>query len=88
METLGAFTLETLVQLVSAGYGSTLVPALSVHGGWMTASGVIARKLEIPEAKRRIRMVYRHSFPQPQALEALAEIIKDNLPNTVNVISK
>lgn len=88
METLGAFTLETLVQLVSAGYGCTLVPALSVHGGWMTASGVIARKLEIPEAKRRIRMVYRHSFPQPQTLKALAEVIKDNLPNTVNVLQK
>ncbi len=88
MESLGAFTLETLVQLVAAGYGCTLVPALSVHGGWMTASGVIARKVEIPEAKRRIRMVYRQSFPQPLTLNALAEVIKDNLPNTVYVVSE
>ena len=88
MESLGAFTLETLVQLVSAGYGCTLVPALSVHGGWMMASGVIARKLDIPEAKRRIRMVYRNSFPQPQTLNALAEVIKEQLPNTVHVVLK
>lgn len=88
VETLGAFTLETLVQLVAAGYGCTLVPALSIHGGWMTASGVIARKLDIPEAKRRIRMVYRNSFPQPQTLKALADVIKTNLPNTVHILGK
>ena len=88
MESLGAFTLETLVQLVSAGYGCTLVPALSVHGGWMTASGVIARQLDIPEAKRRIRMVYRNSFPQPQTLNVLAQVIKGKLPNTVKLISR
>jgi LysR family hydrogen peroxide-inducible transcriptional activator len=88
MESLGAFTLETLVQLVSAGYGCTLVPALSIHGGWMTASGVIARQLDVPEAKRRIRMVYRNSFPQPQTLKVLAEVIKNNLPNTVHLVSK
>jgi len=85
MESLGAFTLETLVQLVAAGYGCTLVPALSIHGGWMTASGVIARKLEIPEAKRQVRMTYRKSFPQPQTLMALEEIIRENLPNTVHL---
>jgi LysR family hydrogen peroxide-inducible transcriptional activator len=88
MESLGAFTLETLVQLVAAGYGCTLVPALSVHGGWMIASGVIARQLDVPEAKRRIRMVYRKSFPQPQALKVLAEVINSNLPNTVKLLSK
>jgi len=88
MESLGAFTLETLVQLVSAGYGCTLVPALSVHGGWMTASGVIARQLDVPEAKRRIRMVYRNSFPQPQTLNVLAQVIKDKLPNTVKLVSR
>ncbi len=88
MESLGAFTLETLVQLVAAGYGCTLVPALSVHGGWMTASGVIARQLDVPEAKRRIRMVYRNSFPQPQTLNVLADVIKNNLPNTVDIVSK
>ena len=88
MESLGAFTLETLVQLVAAGYGCTLVPALSVHGGWMIASGVIARQLDVPEAKRRIRMVYRKSFPQPQALKVLADVINSNLPNTVHLVSK
>jgi LysR family hydrogen peroxide-inducible transcriptional activator len=88
METLGAFTLETLVQLVAAGYGCTLVPALSIHGGWMTASGVIARKVEIPDAKRQIRMVYRNSFPQMQTLHAFASVIKTHLPNTVHVINE
>jgi LysR family hydrogen peroxide-inducible transcriptional activator len=87
IETLGAFTLETLVQLVAAGYGCTLVPALAVHGGWITASGVIARKLAVPEAYRCVRLVYRQSFPQSQTLAALAEVIWDHLPNTVQRVA-
>jgi LysR family hydrogen peroxide-inducible transcriptional activator len=87
IETLGAFTLETLVQLVAAGHGCTLVPALAVHGGWITASGVIARKLEVPGAYRSVRLVFRQSFPQSQTLSALAEVIWDYLPNTVQRIS-
>ncbi|MCP3868614.1 MAG: LysR family transcriptional regulator [Gammaproteobacteria bacterium] len=86
MEELRAFGLETLIQLVSAGFGCTLVPALTINGSWMTGSGVVARKLEIPEAFRCIRLVYRSSFPRTQALEALIQVIRANLPNTVQVL--
>ena len=85
MEDLRAFGLETLVQLVAAGFGCTLVPALSIHGSWMTSTGVIARKLEMKDAFRRIRLVYRASFPRYQALIALSKVINDTLPNTVRI---
>lgn len=80
---LRAASLETLLQLVGAGYGSTLVPALAMQGSWMTGSGIIARKLDIKDAYRTVRLVFRKTFPRKQALEALAEVIKKNLPNTV-----
>lgn len=82
-ENLRAYGLETLIRLVSAGHGCTLVPALAVLGTWLSGSGVIARKLDIPGARRRVRMVFRNTFPRRPALQALAEVIRDSLPNTV-----
>jgi LysR family transcriptional regulator, hydrogen peroxide-inducible genes activator len=80
---LHAASLETLLQLVGAGFGCTLVPALAVRGPWMTDSGIIARQLEKPGAGRRVRLVYRKSFPRRAALEAFAGVILERLPNTV-----
>lgn len=88
MGDLQAASLETLLQLVGAGFGSTLVPALAIRGSWMTDSGIIARKLDLPDTYRRISLAFRHSFPRRQAIEALADVIQENLPNTVKVIKR
>jgi len=84
---LRAASLETLLQLVGAGYGSTLVPALAMTGSWTTGSGIIARKLDVKDAYRTVRLVYRRSFPRVSAVEALAEVIRGRLPNTVKKVS-
>jgi LysR family hydrogen peroxide-inducible transcriptional activator len=83
MADLRASSLETLLQLVGAGFGSTLVPALAMRGSWTTDSGVVARKLEFAGAERRVSLVSRRSYPRKQALTALAEVIMQHLPNTV-----
>jgi LysR family transcriptional regulator, hydrogen peroxide-inducible genes activator len=83
MADLRAASLETLLQLVGAGFGCTLVPALAVRGAWTTDSGIIARKLGLKDAYRRVQFVYRKTFPRKQAIEALAEVIRKQLPNTV-----
>ena len=88
MGDLQAASLVTLLQLVGAGFGSTLVPALATQGSWMADSGIIVRKLELPDTYRRISLTYRCSFPRRQALEAFAEIIRDNLPNNVTLIKR
>jgi LysR family hydrogen peroxide-inducible transcriptional activator len=80
---LRAASLETLLQLVSAGYGSTLVPALAMQGSWMTGSGIVARKLDIKDAFRTVRLVFRKTFPRQEAIDILTKVIKTNLPNTV-----
>jgi LysR family hydrogen peroxide-inducible transcriptional activator len=81
---LNASSLDTLVQLVGMGLGVTLVPALSVHGGRLAVDGVVLREVEIPDAYREIRLVYRSSFPRLSALKLFADIVCDVLPNTVN----
>jgi LysR family hydrogen peroxide-inducible transcriptional activator len=83
MSDLQASSLETLLQLVGAGYGCTLVPALATRGSWMTDCGVIARKLELPDTYRSISLAFRHSFPRKQILTAFADLICNHLPNTV-----
>jgi LysR family hydrogen peroxide-inducible transcriptional activator len=82
---LRAASLETLIQLVGAGYGITLLPALAMRGSWSSGSGVVAQPLAMPNASRRVSLVFRHSFPRRPALESFARIITDNLPNTVSI---
>ncbi len=83
MANLRASSLETLVQLVAAGYGSTLIPALALTGNWMSGRGVITRSLHLPNTWRDISLYYRKAYPRQAALTALAGVIQANLPNTV-----
>lgn len=83
MADLRAASLETLLQLVGVGFGCTLIPALAIRGGWMADSGIVVRPLDLPDAYRRISLVYRRSFPRRRALAAFADIVCDYLPDRV-----
>lgn len=83
LDDLRAASLETLVQLVGAGFGCTLVPALSLGSSWSTDTGVVLREVHMANAERRVRLIARRTFPHRQALEALAELVRAHLPNTV-----
>jgi LysR family hydrogen peroxide-inducible transcriptional activator len=76
-----ASTLETLVNLVAAGYGTTLLPALAADS--FRAREVVLRPLA-GKSSRTIRLVSRPGFPRPQALRALERVIRKavsgNLP--------
>lgn len=82
---LRASSLETLIQLVGAGYGITLIPALALHGAKKLASGVEAQPLSMANASRRVVLVYRHSYYRTAALQALAHVITRCLPDRVLV---
>jgi LysR family hydrogen peroxide-inducible transcriptional activator len=79
---LRAASLDTLLQLVGAGMGATLLPALALRSA---GAGVVTRPLEVPDAYRRVSLVWRRSFPRVAAVEALAGVILAHLPNTVRV---
>ena len=68
-----AATLETLVNLVAAGYGCTLIPALAADS--LRGRGIVLRSLAGGSA-RTIRLVSRPAFPRPQALRAIETVIR------------
>ncbi len=68
-----AATLETLVHLVAAGYGATLIPWLAVSS--LKRQGVVSCSLR-GQPFRTIRLVSRPGFPRPHALRALEQIIR------------
>ena len=78
-----ASSLQTLIQLVSADYGITLLPALAMGGSLMSGTGVVAQPLENNSASRTVSLVYRRSFPRTRALGAFSDLTRNNLPNTV-----
>lgn len=71
-----AATLETLVHLVAAGYGATLIPWLAKDS--LGRLGVVARSLA-GASHRVVRLVSRPGFPRPQALRALERVVRHEL---------
>ncbi|HET6170711.1 MAG TPA: LysR substrate-binding domain-containing protein [Terracidiphilus sp.] len=68
-----AATLETLVNLVAAGYGATLIPALAADS--LGQRGIALRPLA-GRSSRTIRLASRPGFSRPQALRALEKVIR------------
>lgn len=75
---LRASSLETLVNLVAAGYGTTLVPSLAASRA--EQRGVVIRAIE-GAPSRMIRLASRPTFPRPRALQAVAAAVTNRRPN-------
>ena len=71
--TMQASTVETLVNLVAAGYGATLLPALATDS--FRRREIVMLPLAC-KTSRTIRLASRPGFPRPQALRALEKVIK------------
>ena len=68
-----AATLDTLVNLVAAGYGATLIPALAAES--LGQRGIVLIPLA-RKTRRTIRLASRPGFPRAQALRALEKVIR------------
>jgi len=86
MADLRAASLETLLQMVAAGFGSTLLPALALKTASARDRSLTARQLQLPDTFRTVSMVYRRTFPRRQALDAFTEVVLENLPDSVHVL--
>ena len=82
---LRASSLETLLNMVAAGFGCTLVPALAVRESALDHRGIVARPLKLATARRPVALWYRRSFPQPRLLQAVAAVMVAQLPASVAV---
>lgn len=83
MRKIRATSLETLINMVAAEQGISLVPAMALSGGWIKNHVVQTERLDDPEAYRRIYLTYRKSYPRRILIETMAEVICANLPDDV-----
>jgi LysR family hydrogen peroxide-inducible transcriptional activator len=73
-EVLDASSLSTLVQMVGAGIGVTLIPEMAVAVETRSASVSVAR-FKNPQPSRTIGMVWRKSSPLARQLEQISEVV-------------
>lgn len=73
---LRASSLPTLLNMVAAGYGTTLIPGLAA--GAAQDAGIVLRPLAT-RAGRTIRIAWRAHFPGRPAVEAVGEVIAGRL---------
>jgi LysR family hydrogen peroxide-inducible transcriptional activator len=73
---LRASSLSTLLNMVAAGYGTTLIPGLAA--GAAQDAGIVLRPLAA-RAGRVVRIAWRAHFPRRAAVEAVGKVIADRL---------
>ncbi|WP_119391444.1 hydrogen peroxide-inducible genes activator [Taklimakanibacter lacteus] len=76
-ELLDGSSLSTLVQMVSAGIGVTLIPEMAVAVETRSASVSIAR-FKNPQPARTIGMVWRKTSPLGKQLKQISEVVRQS----------
>jgi LysR family hydrogen peroxide-inducible transcriptional activator len=75
-----AGSIESLRQMVSAGIGCTLLPALAAEGPFAAATPLVLKPFAPPAPTRTLVLAWRRSFPQGPTLHALARAVRDTFP--------
>jgi LysR family hydrogen peroxide-inducible transcriptional activator len=73
---LRASSLPTLLNMVAAGYGTTLIPGLAA--GAAQDAGIVLRPLAA-RAGRTVRIAWRTQYPRRAAVEAVGKVIATRL---------
>jgi LysR family hydrogen peroxide-inducible transcriptional activator len=72
--TIEASSLPTLVQMVEAGLGVSLLPEMAIKAGFLVGSNVIARPLAAPSPKREIVLVARPTTSRGELLVRIQQL--------------
>jgi LysR family hydrogen peroxide-inducible transcriptional activator len=81
-----ATSLETISEMVAAGIGCTLLPAMAVPPLTERHKRLEVRPLVAARAHRRIGLLWRASFPRSEDLEMFGRFIQDQLPDSVQIL--
>jgi LysR family hydrogen peroxide-inducible transcriptional activator len=81
-----AASLETICQLVAAGFGCTLLPALAAHPPRGPEPSFVVRPLQSTGASRRIGLAWRRGYPKAKDLWLLGDVIRNNPPRGTRAI--
>jgi LysR family hydrogen peroxide-inducible transcriptional activator len=82
-----AASLETICQLVAAGFGCTLLPALAARPPQGVEPSFVIRPLHSANASRRIGLVWRRGYSKARDLMLLGELVRDNPPSGTRTAS-
>ncbi len=83
-QSIRATSLETLLNMVGAQQGLTLMPALAVGDRLLGRMDVKACPITGRGTARQVNLTYRKSFPRKHLIQALAKLIQGNLPKGVS----
>jgi len=72
--TIVASSLPTLVQMVEAGLGVSLLPEMAIKAGFLVGTNVIARPLAAPSPQREIVLVARPTTPRGELLVRIQQL--------------
>jgi LysR family hydrogen peroxide-inducible transcriptional activator len=75
-ELMEASALSTLVQMVAAGIGVTLIPQMAIETETRSAAVSVAR-LGAPRPERTIGLVWRKTSPLGRQFETLTDIVRE-----------
>jgi len=81
-----AASLETICQLVAAGFGCTLLPALATSAPLGLEPAFVIRPLQSRNASRRIGLVWRRGYSKAQDLALFGRLVRDNPPSGTSTI--
>jgi len=81
-----ATSLATICEMVAAGFGCALLPAMAVPRLTAGDARLAVRPVRAARARRRIGLLWRDSFPRSEDLEVLGRFIQDQLPDSVTPI--
>jgi LysR family transcriptional regulator, hydrogen peroxide-inducible genes activator len=81
-----ATSLETICEMVAAGLGCTLLPAMAAPHLTARHRRLEVRPIKAAKAYRRIGLLWRTSFPRGEDMRVLGKFIQDQLPDSVDPI--
>jgi LysR family hydrogen peroxide-inducible transcriptional activator len=77
LRSFGATSFSTLLQLVAAGHGITLLPELAVEAGIAADERLAVVRFAVPEPSRTIGVAWRRRSPRERDFRALVEVVKE-----------
>ena len=77
LRSFGATSFSTLLQLVAAGHGVTLLPELAVDAGIVNDERLAVVRFAEPEPSRTLGVAWRRSSPRERDFRALAGLVRE-----------
>ena len=76
-------SLETIISLVAAGQGISIIPALAHSAGWLDRAQIEVKILKSKGATRHLNLTYRKSSPRRQLIEAVTASVVSSVNNVL-----